>query len=72
MIAVDELRDDTKYYGSFGKQYLSNSDIGTLLKDPSNFGKPRETTLPMILGRYFHTLMLEPQKIKDFIIFSSY
>jgi len=68
MIAVDELRDDTKYYGSFGKQYLSNSDIGTLLKDPSNFGKPRETTLPMILGRYFHTLMLEPQKIKDFIV----
>ena len=68
MIAVEELRDDTKYYGSFGKQYLSNSDIDTLLKDPSNFGKPKDTTLPMILGRYFQTLMLEPTKIMEFIV----
>ena len=68
MIAVEQLRDDTKYYGKFGKQYLSNSDIGTLLNNPTQFGQPRDTTLPMILGRYFHTLMLEPEKIKDFKI----
>ena len=29
---IDKLRDDEHYYGDFGKQYLSNSDISTLLK----------------------------------------
>ena len=38
MDVIEMLRDDTNYYGDFGKQYLSNSDIGTLLKDPSQFG----------------------------------
>ncbi len=28
------LEDDTNYYGDFGKKYLSNSDIGTLLPTP--------------------------------------
>ena len=27
---VNELKDDEKYYGEFGRQYLSNSDISTL------------------------------------------
>jgi len=71
MIAIEELRDDTKYYGAFGKKYLSNSDISTLLSNPSQLGQPRDTTLPMILGRYFHTLMLEPGKIKDFKVCDS-
>ena len=31
---IEKLRDDELYYGKFGKQYLSNSDIGTLLDDP--------------------------------------
>ncbi len=26
---IDKLRDDEHYYGDFGKQYLSNSDIQT-------------------------------------------
>ena len=29
---LDALRDDEQYYGEFGQQYLSNSDVGTLLK----------------------------------------
>ena len=31
---LEKLKDDTHYYGKFGKQYLSNSDIITLLNDP--------------------------------------
>ena len=26
---LDKLRDDEQYYGEFGQQYLSNSDVGT-------------------------------------------
>ena len=28
------LEDDNNYYGDFGKKYLSNSDISTLLTNP--------------------------------------
>ena len=34
---LEKLKDDKHYYGKFGKQYLSNSDIITLLNDPKNF-----------------------------------
>jgi len=60
---LDKLRDDDHYYGDFGKQYLSNSDIITLLTDPKTFRKPKDFTMPMLLGRYFHTAMLEPEKL---------
>jgi len=29
---LKKLEQDEHYYGKFGKQYLSNSDISTLLK----------------------------------------
>jgi hypothetical protein len=32
--AIEKLRDDEHYYGPFGKKYLSNSDISTLLTNP--------------------------------------
>ena len=35
------LREDSHYYGKFGKQFLSNSDIITLLNDPKNFQKEK-------------------------------
>jgi len=66
---INKLRDDEHYYGEFGKQFLSNSDIKNLLEDPASF-KKTEVTLPMIVGRYFHTYMLEPEKIKDFTVIS--
>lgn len=59
---LEILKDDEKYYGAFGKNYLSNSDIITLLNDPRNFRKDKEFTKPMLVGRYFHTVMLEPEK----------
>ena len=64
---LKHLEDDSKYYGEFGKQYLSNSDIGKLLKNPTQFRVNQEMTKPMLEGRYFHTKILEPQKIDNFI-----
>ena len=60
---LEKLKDDNHYYGDFGKNYLSNSDIITLLNNPKSFRKPRAFTMPMLLGRYFHTAMLEPEKL---------
>lgn len=63
---IDKLRLDEHYYGEFGKQYLSNSDISALLAgDPlkfKNFG-PKKTAF--LVGGYFHTAILEPHKLKD-------
>lgn len=59
---VELLRDDKEYYSGIGKQYLSNSDIGTLLNNPQDFGKSREDNKAFMDGRYFHQLILEPHK----------
>jgi hypothetical protein len=37
---IDKLREDEHYYGKFGQQYLSNSNIKTLLSEPENLYKP--------------------------------
>jgi len=63
---IELLREDKNYYGELGRKYLSNSDVGTLLNNPKNFGKRGEETKAMIEGRYFHTAMLEPQKLSNF------
>ena len=62
MDVITELRDDAKYYGEFGKNYVSASDIGTLLNNPSNFKKDKTPTIPMLQGVMFHQLILEPNK----------
>lgn len=59
---LELLKDDREYYGGIGKNYLSNSDIGILLDNPKNFGKPREDNKAFMDGRYFHQLILEPEK----------
>ena len=41
--ALKALQDDTNYYGDFGKKYLSNSDIGTLLTNPLALGQKQLT-----------------------------
>ena len=56
------LNDDKEYYGGVGKKFLSNSDIGTLLTNPKDFGKSREDSKAFMDGRYFHQLILEPEK----------
>jgi hypothetical protein len=64
---IELLRDDKQYYGGVGKQYLSNSDIGTLLKNPEEFGVSRPDNKNFAEGRYFHQLILEPEKAKDVV-----
>lgn len=65
---LDRLKNDKDYYGEFGKKYLSNSDIGTLFKNPMDLGKPTEKTVPMLIGGYLHTCILEPEKLHTFKI----
>ena len=62
------LEDDTNYYGDFGKKYLSNSDIGTLLTNPLALGKQQAQRPAFLVGGYFHTAILEPNKLKNFKI----
>ena len=58
-----KLKEDSQYYGKFGRQFLSNSDIITLLKDPKSFKQEKPMTKAMLVGRYFHVAMLEPEKM---------
>lgn len=64
---LQKLRNDKEYYTGIGKQYLSNSDIGTLLTNPKQFGVQREDNKSFALGRYFHQLILEPNKASNVI-----
>jgi len=64
---LELLRDDKEYYGGIGKNYLSNSDIGILLNSPKDFGKSREDNKAFMDGRYFHQLILEPEKAKNLL-----
>ena len=68
---IDKLREDEHYYGKFGQQYLSNSNIKTLLSEPENLYKPIAKTPAMLIGGYFHTIILEPEKVKSFRIIES-
>ena len=63
-----KLRDDEHYYGDYGKQFLSNSDISTLLKNPRKLHEPKPRTPAFLVGGYFHTAILEPNKLKSFKI----
>ena len=63
---IKKLRDDQNYYGDFGKKYLSNSDISTLLTNPLALGQPSKPSPAFLVGGYFHTAILEPDKIKNF------
>ena len=66
--AVEKLREDEHYYGEFGRKFLSNSDIGTLLSNPLEYGKLSERIPAFLVGGYFHTAILEPEKLKNFKI----
>jgi len=62
MSILHTLKDDAEYYHGVGKNYLSNSDIGTLLQNPAAFGTSRPDSKQLANGRYFHHCMLEPEK----------
>ena len=65
---IEILRDDKEYYSGVGRNYLSNSDIGNLIKNPRMYGIPQADSLPFMKGRYFHQSILEKEKIKDYQI----
>ena len=68
---IEKLRNDEDYYGDFGKKYLSNSDIKTLLTNPLALGKPSEPRPAFLVGGYFHTAILEPDKLKKYKVIPS-
>ena len=68
---LNKLKDDEHYYGKFGKQYLSNSDISALLKDPLSFKAPSIMTSAFLVGGYFHTSILEPEKLNKYKVIQS-
>ena len=68
---LQKLRNDEDYYGDFGNQFLSNSHIGKLLKDPLNVFKPSKRTPAFAVGGYFHTCILEPDKLESFKVIKS-
>ena len=68
---IQKLINDEDYYGEFGKQYLSNSDIKTLLNNPLELKNPSKQIPAFLVGGYFHTAILEPDKLKNFKIIES-
>jgi len=72
-LCLQLLSNDEHYYGEFGRKYLSNSDIGALLKNPRDFKKREADNPAFAKGRYFHQLILEPDKAEawEFAPFAS-
>ena len=68
---IEKLKQDEHYYGDYGKQFLSNSDINILLKNPKLLHEEKQRTTAMVVGGYFHTAILEPDKLKRFKIIDS-
>tara|TARA_R100001510_G_C7641602_1_gene199199 strand:+ start:329 stop:1051 length:723 start_codon:yes stop_codon:yes gene_type:complete len=59
---LKKLKNDKEYYHGVGKEYVSNSDISTLLSNPKLFGVSRPDNLNFAKGRLFHQALLEPSK----------
>ena len=68
---LKKLQDDKHYYGDYGKKFLSNSDIGTLLSNPLALGSEVKSSPAILIGSYFHTALLEPDKLKDFKVIAA-
>ena len=68
---IEKLKQDEHYYGDYGKQFLSNSNISTLLKNPRLLKEEKPKTSAMLMGGYFHTTILEPDKLEQFKIIKS-
>ncbi len=68
---LKKLRNDEDYYGDFGRNFLSTSDIGVLLKNPLAYGQPSKQTSAFLIGGYFHTAILEPDKLKKYKVIQS-
>ena len=68
---LQKLKNDEDYYGEFGNQFLSNSHVGRLLNDPLNIFKPMKPSPAFLIGGYFHTCILEPNKLDKYKVVKS-
>ena len=68
---LQKLKNDEDYYGDFGNQFLSNSDISKLLKDPLNLHQQYKPSPAFLIGGYFHTCILEPDKLEKYKVVKS-
>jgi len=68
---LQKLKNDEDYYGEFGNQFLSNSHVGRLLKDPLRAFEPSKPSPAFLVGGYFHTCILEPDKLEKFKVVKS-
>ncbi len=68
---LQRLKNDEDYYGEFGNQFLSNTHVSRLLKDPLNVFKPSKPSPAFLIGGYFHTCILEPDKLKKYKVVES-
>ena len=68
---LKRLNNDEDYYGEFGKQFLSNSDIYYLLNNPLMFQQEKDKSPAFLVGGYFHTCILEPDKLESFTVIPS-
>ena len=68
---LQKLKIDEDYYGEFGNQFLSNSHVGKLLKDPLKAFEPSKPSPAFLVGGYFHTCILEPNKIDKYKVVKS-
>ena len=65
---LKRLENDEDYYGDFGKKFLSNSNISTLMNNPLALGNDIIRSNALVIGSYFHVAILEPDKLKKFKI----
>ena len=68
---LKRLRNDEDYYGDFGNQFLSNTHVSRLLKDPLRAFEPSKPSPAFLIGGYFHTCILEPDKLEKYKVVKS-
>ena len=68
---LQRLCNNEDYYGEFGNQFLSNSHVGKLLKDPLRAFEPSKPSPAFLVGGYFHTCILEPDKLDKYKVVKS-
>jgi len=68
---LQRLKNDEDYYGEFGNKFLSNSHISKLLKDPLRAFEPSKPSAAFLVGGYFHTCILEPDKLDKYKVVKS-
>ncbi len=54
---IQRLKVDSEYYGSYGKKFISNSDIETLFYRPQEYGVVKDDNENFARGRLLNQLI---------------